>query len=389
MSEGSIEIEKGPDDSQKALTGLSLESTEKSRNMQRLQVLEKAPHKSRDILQGVSSFYDSSRSPWSSPEASEVCDKIVELQGWSSEDYLWLVESYRQVLGELSKLEPIKRSKFKVSPLIGRSYSDTVDERTAFRNRNIGKLNGLKLVADKLPAKELEHEWGVVLPLTMSFLNDPETLVRVEACYLLQHILKKLPVEVVERTHVEPIIFESIVPCLLALPSMTPTSISAKTLPVAYGTVLQLWTSIKDPQGYNLKLAMLLNDFIVPSVVKVGEIPELVTVLLDVVQHQLIPASKEYLIVLQKQILYMLLDLLNDPYIPYALEVVVQALNIIERQLWSDRLLKCKYDIMGALLALKKRLDRSYSSRENSVATTALLGSIQSQIAKLLALLND
>ncbi|VEU22563.1 DEKNAAC103375 [Brettanomyces naardenensis] len=347
------------------------------------------------VIDRLAAYYSSENCPWSSDEVSKICAECLDKMKISEEEILSLLETYRessqQIIDSGSKITRAghrrlrsKREWLKdLSPLVGTSFSQIVNERELFVRRNIYRINGLKLAADRLSAEKLDRNWGLVFPLTMSFLDDTETLVKAEACTIILRILNKLTPgkqNIIARSGVEPVIFDSIVPIILALPSMTPKEKSCRALPIAYKTIFKLW-NVTENESLNLKLSMLLNDFICPSIVKVKDIPELVLILLDVIKDGLVPEAGDYVIVLRKQILYTILDVLTDPFIVYSLTVVNACLNTIRA---LNGLKKNRYDIIGCLLKLQIRIKRSYSDRTNSTDTIMALSTVQNTSQSLI-----
>lgn len=325
-------------------------------------------------LDKISAYYLANDCPWSSIRSIKLCQEIIHRMQVTETDIKELLYTYEKAADDLTKInanEKLTASGRKrlwkdkledivSSPLTGNSYTDELEAHSKFVDKNIYKISGLKFIIDALSPSLLDEYWGIIFTLTMCFLDDTNILIKLEACKIIQHICGKLTKHsnVIIRAEVGPIIFDSIVPVILSLPSMTPPDISRKAIKEGYKTIFSLWQiSIEDERQLNLKLSMLLNDFICPSLIKVCDNTGLVSIITNVINEQFLPLAGSYRLVLRKQLLYSTLDVLSNPAIIKSDEDVLGCLEVIVH-LEPCKLKNFRFDILACLLKLRKRRKR-------------------------------
>ncbi len=330
------------------------------------------------ILDKLSAYYCAG-CPWTSTRSTKLCQNIIDKMHITEGDMKEIIYTYEEPVNEFSaknfndKLTAEGRKRFwknnltdiVSSPLVGNTYTDDLETHKKFVDDNIYRINGLKFVVDNISAHMIEEYWGIIFTLTNCFLDDTDTLIKIEACKVIQRICRKLAKgsNVIVRGQVEPIIFDGVVPVILSLPSMTPPDISKYAIQEGYKTIFSLWdVSLKDKKELNLKLSMLLNDFICPSLIKVSDTPGLVSILTNVINEQLLPLAGSYRLVLRKQLLYTILDALSNPALKNSDDDLRGCLEVI-RCLDPRKLKKFRFDILACLLRLQKMRKLPISSQ--------------------------
>ncbi|GME79098.1 unnamed protein product [Ambrosiozyma monospora] len=152
-----------------------------------------------------------------------------------------------------------------------------------------------------------------------------------------------------------------------------------KILPSAYKSIFLLidvgFSKRKDV--YYNKLDSILNDFVLSSLAKVGDYPELVIFLIDVILVDIIPRLKAYYIVVSKPICYAVLNIMSNPYSVYSPEMLSKCIELIEVVLdKTQNPEKFKYDIFSCLLLVMKRIDKYQSTNEKALAVRETASSI-------------
>lgn len=329
------------------------------------------------IINALSGYYDSKNCMWSSEEISASCDRNIHLMNITENGIARLLEEYKESIKQSPKtsnpqitsagrrrLQANTRLYEHISPLLGTTYSQTMDTKEMFVYENMYRINGLKLLISELSLPELEANWGVIFIFAMNFLDGTHTLVKIDACNILNTIFGRLTPgdNIIIRAGVGPVIFDSIVPIILALPSLTPEKISERALTVGYDTIFQLWhTTVVERKDFNEKISMLLNDYLCPSMVKVTDIPKLLNILLRVVDEKILTIAGDYVIALRKQILYTILEILSNPFITYSSTTIDLCLNIIT-DLGMENTYKHRYDISACLGKVLLNYKKGYGS---------------------------
>ncbi|GMG56007.1 unnamed protein product [Ambrosiozyma monospora] len=341
------------------------------------------------LLDKLSVFYKSDGVPWSNSSISRVCNSCLKKLKPTEKEILQLLLSMKDTLKELNEINrqnsKITKRGYRrhlahadlfrgISPLLGSSFSSILNQSDAFNKAHIGKVQSLRYMLDKLSLSDIEGYWNMILPLLLHFLDDTNLMIKAVACKNLITILEKIENKtsnIITKTDIGKVLFDSVIPCLLALPSLTPVSESMKILPSAYRSIFLLidvgFSKRKDV--YYTKLDSVLNDFVLSSLGKVGDYPELVIFLIDVILVDIIPRLKAYYIVVSKAICYAGLNILSNPYSVYSPEMLSKCIELIEVVLdKTQNPEKFKYDIFSCLMLVMKRIDKYQSTNEKALA---------------------
>ncbi|ODV88239.1 hypothetical protein CANARDRAFT_26392, partial [[Candida] arabinofermentans NRRL YB-2248] len=335
------------------------------------------------LLNNLSYYIGGDTLPWSTDKTSDLAKalladtpptKIFELLTSLEPELMRINEmnkSNSKVTAKGYKRLRINQLVKGISPLSGISYSDQLDQSDLFKLECIGRISTLEFVIETFPLNEIELNWGMILPLLLHFLDDTDLLVKAQAIRVLNILLLKVQGgnssiqssnNIIKKTEIGTILYEGIVPALLALPSLTPAEQSALILPVAYKTTILLF-QVSSPsfEDYCIRMSSLINDFILPSLTKIREIPSLAIIFVDLLKFDIIEDGVlgNYIIIDSGKVLYAILDLLLDPYIIYSRELLQASVSLITSLV--ERLQnrqKYSYDILACMMMLLKRMNK-------------------------------
>lgn len=344
-------------------------------------------------------FYlsESSLAPWASIESKKISIKWINryIENDNNKEKIenLLIHKLETILIEIKRNGLSnninssgynKKSKFQIGgKLIGSSYTKIIDKMDEFKIHNITYLGYLNILILKF---DIEKNWRIILPLLLTFLDDTDLLVKRESVILLDNITKniiktkdkELTNNIILKSQTMPLFKDAIFPLLLALPSLTPEDKSVCILLISYTTIFNIFKiSIKDKIEYYNIMSALLNDTILPSINKCKDYINVLNELLNILRDFL-NRCKEFQIVLTKQIVYTLLTVLMDPYIAYSgNELISNIVSIIQHSLENvpiERRIKYKYDVLGCIGTLKRRLVKT--NNYNSEFETTQLDSL-------------
>lgn len=250
--------------------------------------------------------------------------------------------------------------------LVGKDMSDSHDKLIDFvksHQTDLALVQALVLVSDSL-----ERNWRYILPMLLAFLDCNDFFIRREACLVLLELCARLS-EVDEdkedniliKSQTEPFLRERIVPLMLSLPSLTPDAESVALVDVSYDALLQMVEVAYTDLDLNLHLASILNDYIIPSMTKVQDHPQVLDVLVDKL-CRVVVASADFATVICKQIIFALLSILMDPYLVPVHKSVVKLLRALQLCLsvyQNCNMDEYRYNVLGCMGVLRRRCDDS------------------------------
>lgn len=245
--------------------------------------------------------------------------------------------------------------------LVGKSMSNSQDKMTEFKRTNVTDLGILYTL---IQLGRIELNWRFIFPYLLPFFDDIDFYVRREACLCLIEICDQLKDtqgdNIIIKSQTESILRDSIIPLILSLPSLTPVDESIDLVDISYNALLKLLeTNFKNELEFNLQLSSVLNDYILPSMSKVQDNPEILIVILSKLE-MVIQLAGPYLLVLSKQIIFTILSTLMDPYIIHSNDAVLKLLKILSICLsvnTGDRLEEYKFNVLGCLGVVLRRTD--------------------------------
>lgn len=246
--------------------------------------------------------------------------------------------------------------------LLGKTMSDSYDKMNEFKRTNIMDLGVLYSL---IQLGNIELNWRFILPYLLAFFDDSDFFIRREACLCLISICDRLAssedtTNIIIKSQTEPLLRDAILPLILSLPTLTPVEQSIDLVDVSYNSLLKLCKlNFRDELEFNLQLSSVLNDYLLPSMSKVQEYPEILIVLLGKLE-MVIQLAGSYTLVLSKQIIFTILSTLMDPYMVHAKDVIMKLLTLLKSCLKfysGEGLEEYKFNVSGCLGVLKRRSD--------------------------------
>ena len=101
-------------------------------------------------------------------------------------------------------------------------------------------------ILSELQSQDIESNWPLLIPPLLAILDDSATSLKVRGCEYLQIFLGKVPPELLQRTGLGEVFWETLIPCLSYLPTLTPEYESLELLGAVYPTLLEL-VSVRFP----------------------------------------------------------------------------------------------------------------------------------------------
>ncbi|KAG7916031.1 hypothetical protein KL927_003496 [Ogataea polymorpha] len=200
------------------------------------------------LLDRVSLYYDE-RVPWSSKESAQAVQDILRRVEPSKDEIFVLMDGYVPMLREFGKVSQhrtkVSASGYRKSqnaadgsvdtPLVGRA---PVGEDDRIRTKYMSRIGSLAFLVDFLQGSDIEARWNVIFLLLLHYLDDHDVHVKSAACKVLQTVVAKVTSRpstknIIARSNVAGLLLDTIAPCLLALPTLTPPEESRTVLPTA------------------------------------------------------------------------------------------------------------------------------------------------------------
>lgn len=271
-------------------------------------------------------------------------------------------------LRELKLQSKVDRSGRKMShklkvlgKLVGQSMTDAQTGMDAFKVTNVPDLGVLYTLIE---VGDVERNWRFLFPYLLAFFDDNDFYVRREACLCLSAICDKVRevegTNIIVKSQTESLLRDAILPLILSLPTLTPVDQALDLVGVAYDTLLDLVReSFKEELELDLQLSAILNDYLLPSMAKTQEYPELLCLLLSRLDSLLV-LSGPYAMVLSRQVVNTILTTLMDPYLVHACDAMLSLLTVLGDclSMASDESLhEYKFNVLGAIGVLKRRTD--------------------------------
>lgn len=89
-------------------------------------------------------------------------------------------------------------------------------------------------------ALQIEANWPLIIPPLLALIDDVSTTYKIRGCELLVTFLKAAPSQILERTGLGEVFQNTLMPCLLYLPTLTPEDESLRLLDTVYPTLTAL-----------------------------------------------------------------------------------------------------------------------------------------------------
>jgi hypothetical protein len=344
---------------------------------------------------GMFYFSDCSIVPWVTDRSRNEVFKFFDLLVKKDEIQLQevILEQLHVTLLELKKLGlnnnvnlSGKRitSRIKIrEKLLGASYTQTLDKMEIFKSKFLTSLGYLNVLINH---SDIKKNWNIILPVLLSFLDDTDFMVKREACISLNMTCNSLfeaskskESNILLQSQTLPLFKTAIQPLMLALPSLTPEQKTLLILPISYDTTFKLFElCIPDKLTFYSTMSALLNDTILPSIVKCKDYVNISLELLEILKAFL-EHCDIYAGVLSKPIVYTLLTVLMDPYIAHAPTVVLSCIRIIQKCIENvdyERRYRYKYDVKGCMGTLKRRMSAEQITDELNLLISSLLSTV-------------
>ncbi|GME92662.1 unnamed protein product [[Candida] boidinii] len=259
----------------------------------------------------------------------------------------------------------------------------------------------------------IEIYWFVLLPSILNFLDDTNGLIKAFSCKTLNNLINvieqgiddnagvndensfitieeyfKLKEElgidmgsknIIVRTKVGEIFETSLLPSLLSLPKSFTVAKSAKILPIVYKTLINVYKiNINNYDALIEKLISIMNQYLIPSIIKVKDEIIILNQLLIILKDLFLPILGISVLLIMNKLVPLLLDNLIDPYMIFNEEGIMLILSCLEGMLLktSERFksnvntpgsYNYNYDILGGILLVWKRLKKNKTNFKNEV----------------------
>ncbi|MCJ1358690.1 MAG: hypothetical protein MMC33_008690 [Icmadophila ericetorum] len=198
--------------------------------------------------------YSSLSDPWTSPSTFKLSQDLLQqiksalLPGPSGpEKYSHLLTSILKdaikPLFSKSKPQTIteagRKSAFPEAKLPPSFSEESSAKPWKYAKRYIVSVYGGVLSELSRP-EDIESNWPLLIPPLLTLLDDSSTALKVRGCEFLRMFLGKVQPELLQRTGLGDVFWETLMPCLSYLPTLTPEDESLELLGAVYPTLLEL-----------------------------------------------------------------------------------------------------------------------------------------------------
>ncbi|KAL8850638.1 MAG: hypothetical protein Q9221_004424 [Calogaya cf. arnoldii] len=224
----------------------------------------------------------------------------------------------------------------------------------------------------QLDAALVEKHWPLIIPPLLTILDDVSITLKVRGCQLLNILLHVVPASLLERSGLGEVFHDTLMPCLLFLPSLTPEEESIPLLNATYDTLLALTLTRYQTAGTNpLKVKTLDGIFrygILKGYTHAGEKVRIAELLMKK-STDFVNAMGIYCVKHLKDLLPIIIAILTAPFAtayPPLLNASLQVLRAIVLNGWP-RLAFHRAEILEGLIICWCKI------QEDNKPTTALL----------------
>ncbi|OWB67215.1 hypothetical protein B5S30_g2571 [[Candida] boidinii] len=319
----------------------------------------------------------------------------------------------RSGYSNMNKME----SNYKTSnKLLGNNYSKSFSIYDDWKKSNIYLISLVNFIFAKLSKNKkmnslnlIETYWFVLLPSILNFLDDSNGLIKAFSCKTLNNLINvieqginddkknsfitieeyfKLKGEfgidkgsknIIVRTKVGEIFETSLLSSLLSMPKSFTVAKSSKILPIVYKTLINVYKiNISNYDTLIEKLISVMNQYLIPSIIKVKDEIIILNQLLIILRDLFLPILGISVLLIMNKLVPLLLDNLIDPYVIFNEEGIMLILSCLEGMLLktSERFksnantpgsYNYNYDILAGILLVWKRLKRNKTNFKNEV----------------------
>jgi len=198
-------------------------------------------------------------------------------------------------------------------------------------------LSLLQWVFQSLDERNVEREWGFLVPPLLTILDDTDVQIRAKGCKMLQCLLEVTPPQLLKRTGLGPLFENSLYISTTYLPSLTPEDDSIMILEAALPALLTLLNSTCPPvpkgQTYDPVRTKALDKFlrkgILLSYIHAGEHARIAETLLNqlppILKSMGIDSVKHF-----KDLIPLLVAVLIDPLGPACPDLLLAATKAMQ-----------------------------------------------------------
>ena len=126
-------------------------------------------------------------------------------------------------------------------------------------------LDLLGWVCRTIDPRNVQMEWGFLIPPVLTVLDDYDIKTKARGCNLLRLVLETTPAELLKRTGLAPVFEETLLTCTSYLPSITAEEDSVAILNAAFPALLTLSNTIfspLDPPTYSPERSRFLTKVV-------------------------------------------------------------------------------------------------------------------------------
>jgi len=140
-----------------------------------------------------------------------------------------------------------------------------------WRDTHPETLTLLKFTVQHLDDSSIEESWPLIVPPILTSLDTGDVLSKYRGCQILSTLLLKVKPEFLERTGLDQVFWEAVMPCLHFLPPLTPAVISCRITDQAFDTLIKLAVYRKGSRERMRLLNKVMREGVYQGLVYAGE----------------------------------------------------------------------------------------------------------------------
>lgn len=148
-----------------------------------------------------------------------------------------------------------------------------------WRDAHPETLTLLKFTVRNLDHSSIEEFWPLIVPPILTSLDTGDVLSKHRGCQILSILLLKVKPELLERTGLDQVFWEAVMPCLHFLPPLTPFEVSRKITDQAFDTLIELALCKKYKRDKMGLLNKVMREGVYQGLVYAGENVQVVELL--------------------------------------------------------------------------------------------------------------
>ena len=144
-------------------------------------------------------------------------------------------------------------------------------------------------ILKKMQQREIEDNWHLVTPSIMTLVDDEVLTLKIKGCEYMRCLFDRASPQLLERSGLNNVFMEALMPFLLYLPPLTPEEESVQLLRSVYPTLKAMarasGSEVSSPKARRRLLSKIMRAGIINGLQQAGEYPQVAEFLLTALSN--------------------------------------------------------------------------------------------------------